>query len=276
MRFITSVILFGALGACVTAASLSATPIKNAKDSVVARVNDEKIYKSGVDIIIDDLKKTGTAVDDKTRQALIQRLIEQKLVAQFAKKQGYDKRDDVQKQIQVMTEMVLQDRYFSDLIVKKVTKQAVKAEFDKQMTSFKPKFEYKASHILVDTFEKAETVKQKLNKGEKFTDLAKEYSSDSNAQSGGDLGYFSAEMMVQSFSDAVEKLSVGHISDPVKTDFGWHIIQLTDKRSLPKPTLEQLAPQIKSQLSRQFMQEHIAELKKQSDIEVFPAKEKNY
>ena len=110
MRFITSVILFGALGACVTAASLSATPIKNAKDSVVARVNDEKIYKSGVDIIIDDLKKTGTAVDDKTRQALIQRLIEQKLVAQLAKKQGYDKRDDVQKQIQVMTEMGLQDR----------------------------------------------------------------------------------------------------------------------------------------------------------------------
>lgn len=271
MRFIKSALLFGTLGGVSVITSLYGVTTKT--DSIVASVNHENIYKSGIDIIVDDLKKSGTSVDDKTRKTLIQRLIEQKLVAQFAVKQGYDKRDDVKKQIQVMTEMVLQDRYFSDFLAQKVTPQAIKTEFDKKMTDFKPKFEYKASHILVDSQKKAKEIKQQLNNANNntgvFADLAKKYSSDSNAQSGGDLGYFSSEIMVQPFSDAVAKLSVGNISEPVKTDFGWHIIQLTDKRSLPKPTLEQLTPQIKRQLSHQFMQQHIAELKKKSDIKVF-------
>ncbi len=271
MRFIKYALLFGTVGGLSVVTALYGVTTKT--DSVVASVNNEKIYKSGIDIIIDDLKKSGTSVDDKTRKTLIQRLIEQKLVAQSAVKHGYDKRDDVKKQIQVMTEMVLQDRYFSDFLAHKITPQTIKAEFDKKMTDFKQKFEYKASHILVDSPEKAQDIKEQLNNANNdtgvFADLAKKYSSDSNAQSGGDLGYFSSEMMVQSFSDAVAKLSLGHISEPVKTDFGWHIIQLTDKRSIPKPTLEQLTPQIKAQLSRQFMQHHIAELKKKSDIKVF-------
>jgi peptidyl-prolyl cis-trans isomerase C len=280
MRFIKSAILFGTVGGVSVITALYAVTVKTDKaisidnDNVVASVNNEKIYKSGIDIIVDDLKKSGTSVDNKTRETLIQRLVEQKLVAQYAVKQGYDKRDDVKKQIQVMTEMVLQDRYFADFFAQKVTPQAIKTEFDKKMTDFKPSFEYKASHILVDSQKKADDIKKQLNNANNntgvFADLAQKYSSDSNAQSGGDLGYFSSEMMVQSFSDAVAKLSVGQISEPVKTDFGWHIIQLTDKRSLPKPTLEQLTPQIKAQLSRQFMQQHIAALKKKSDIQVFP------
>ncbi len=271
MRFIKYALLFGTLGGLSVVTSLYAVTTKT--DSIVASVNNEKIYKSGIDIIVADLKKSGTSVDNKTRETLIQRLIEQKLVAQSAVKHGYDKRDDVKKQIQVMTEMVLQDRYFSDFLAQKITPQVIKAEFDKKMIDFKPNFEYKAAHILVDSPEKAQNIKQQLNHANNntrvFADLAKKYSSDANAQSGGDLGYFSPEMMVQSFSDAVAKLSVGNISEPVKTDFGWHIIQLTDKRSIPKPTLEQLTPQIKAQLSRQFMQQHIAELKKKSDIKVF-------
>ncbi len=268
MRFFTSIIL---LSACTTLSlSVFAATSDIIKDDViVAKVNDENIYKSGIDIIVNDFKRTGTVIDEKTRKTLIERLVEQKLVAQFAKKKGYDKRDDVEKQIQVMTEMVLRDKYFSDLVTKHVTKDAVKAEFDKKMAHFKEKFEYKASHILVDTQAKAQEIKTKLNNGEKFIDLAKQYSSDSNAETGGDLGYFSVDMMVKPFSDAVEKLSIGQISEPVKTDFGWHLITLTDKRALPKPTLEQSTPQIEAQLARELMVKHIAELKKQSDIQIY-------
>jgi peptidyl-prolyl cis-trans isomerase C len=267
MRLILSTILFS----FIAVESLVAKPTDNntAHDTVVAQVNNEKIYKSGIDIIVADFAKTGTVIDEKTRQTLIERLVEQKLVAQFAKKQGYGKRDAVQKQIEVMTEMVLRDSYFSDLVEQKVTTQAVKSEFDKKMTGFKPKFEYKASHILVDSLEKATDIKKQLDNKILFTDLAKKYSSDSNAATGGDLGYFSPEMMVKPFSDAVEKLNVGSISDPVQTDFGWHIIQLTDKRALPKPTLEQLTPQIQADLARKLMTEHIDILKKQSDIKIY-------
>jgi peptidyl-prolyl cis-trans isomerase C len=266
MRFFIPIILWTAF---TTTSVFAATPEAIAEDVIVAKVNDENIYKSGIDVIVNDFKRTGTVIDEKTRKTLIERLVEQKLVAQFAKKQGYDKRDDVKKQIQVMTEMVLRDKYFSDLVTKHVTKDAVKAEFDKKMAQFKEKFEYKAAHILVDSQTKAQEIKTKLNNGKKFIDLAQQYSSDSNAESGGDLGYFSVDMMVKPFSDAVEKLSIGQISEPVKTDFGWHIITLTDKRALPKPTLEQSTPQIEAQLARDLMVKHIAELKKQSDIQIY-------
>ena len=122
---------------------------------------------------------------------------------------------------------------------------------------------------MVDSQEKATDIKKQLDNKVSFTKLAKKHSSDANAETGGDLGYFSSEMMVKPFSDAVEKLTVGNISEPVQTDFGWHIIQLTDKRALPKPNLEQLTPQIQADLARKLMSEHTDILKKQSDIKIY-------
>lgn len=268
MRFLSFTMLFFLITISIVLAKTQNT-IKD-DDIVIAKVNNERIYKSGIDAIIDDFQKTGTIIDDKTRDTLITRLVEQKLVAQFARKQGYDQKKAVQRQIEIMTEMVLRDSYFSNLVNKHVTPQAIKLEFDKKMARFKPKFEYKASHILVDTEEKAKNIRVELDNGKSFSDLAKKYSSDANAQIGGDLGYFSAEMMVESFSDTVANLSINQISQPVRTDFGWHIIQLVDKRELPKPTLEQLTQQIQAQLARGFMEKNIAELKSKSDIKIYP------
>ncbi|MFT6072402.1 MAG: peptidyl-prolyl cis-trans isomerase C [Alphaproteobacteria bacterium] len=236
---------------------------------IIAEINGEKIYKSGIDIIIEDLERTGTKIDEKDRNTLIDRLVEQKLIAQFARKGKYDTREDVQKQIEVMTDMVLKDTYLSDLIIKNVTPKVIEDQFNNQMKTFKPKFEFKASHILVVNIETAQHIKDHLDDGADFTILAKKYSSDSNADTGGDLGYFSSEMMVKPFSDAVAGLTKNETSNPVKTDFGWHIIRLTDKRKLPTPTLEQLTPQIKVNLSRTVMADHIAELKKSSKIKFY-------
>lgn len=244
-------------------------PQKQSDDKVIAIINNEKIYQSNIDIIIRDLQRTGTIIDEKSRKTLMNRLIEQKMVAQYATKNGYSKRDDVQKQIQVMTEMVLKDSYLTDLVHKEVTEDAVKKEFDKQMASFRPEFEYKAAHILVDTEEKANKIKDKLDNGEDFSKLAKEYSSDGNADTGGDLGFFSKDMMVKPFSDMTARLKIGQFSEPVQTDFGWHIIKLNDTRPLPKPTFEQLRPQIEAHLSREVINKHIEEMKQESKI-IFP------
>jgi peptidyl-prolyl cis-trans isomerase C len=239
---------------------------------LVAEINGEKIYQSGIDIIVNDLQRAGTKIDNKMRDTLIERLIEQKLVAQYARKKAYHKREDVQKQIEVMTEMVLKDAYLSDLIKNTVTQDAIKSEFDRQMASYKPNFEYKASHILVNKEKIAKEIKAKLDSGEDFLKLAAEYSIDSNSKTGGDLGYFSKDMMVKPFSDTVTLLKLQEISNPIKTDFGWHIIKLFDKRELPKPTLEQLSQQIDVQLSRKIMSDHIKSLKNQSTIAIHKSK----
>jgi peptidyl-prolyl cis-trans isomerase C len=243
---------------------------KKVDSKVVAQVNDEKIYQSGIDVILQDLKKTGAPIDDKTKTKLVERLVEQKIVAQYARKNQYEKRADVQRQLQLMTEMVLRDSYLSDIVSTKVNNNTVKAEYNKMMTNYKPRYEYKASHILVENKETADEVLKKIKAGEKFDALAKVYSKDSNAKKGGDLGYFTPDMMVTPFSNAVVAMKLSQISQaPVKTDFGWHVIQLNDKRALPKPTLEKMTPQIEAQLSQKVLGEHIAMLKKQSQIKIF-------
>ena len=116
--------------------------------------------------------------------------------------------------------------------------------YDQYASSFK---KVQASHILVDTEEKAKEVKAKIDKGEDFATLAKEYSTDSTAQNGGDLGYFSANEMVAEFSNAAFALSVGEVSDPVKSNFGYHIIKVTDvKDTFEKTDKEEIKYQYRA------------------------------
>jgi len=272
MRF--SVILSIIISVSLTGTLLAQAVHINKK--VIAEVNGEKIYASGIQTIVNDLQRSGTKITPQMRDTLIQRLIEQKLFAQNALKKGYDKKADVQHQMQVMKEMVLKDSYLSDLISKEVTKDTINQAFKKKMADYKPKHEYRAAHILLKTQEKAaEIYKELTEKKTEFSLLAKAHSTDSNAISGGDLGYFSLDMMVKPFSDTVIALKKNDFSKPVQTTFGWHIIKLIDKRALPKPTLEQLAPQIEAQLSRQAIVKHLDILKKDAAITLFDTSEKH-
>lgn len=105
-----------------------------------------------------------------------------------------------------------------------VTEEEIKEQFDRMKT------EIEARHILVGDEETANEVKEKLDEGADFSELAKEFSTDNSAQEGGDLGYFSAGTMVQEFEDAAYTMDVGEISEPVESQFGFHIIEVTDKR----------------------------------------------
>jgi peptidyl-prolyl cis-trans isomerase C len=127
--------------------------------------------------------------------------------------------------------------------------------------------EVHARHILVPTEGEAKDIEAQLKKGGDFAALAKEKSKDPGAADGGDLGYFTKEQMVPEFAEAAFKLEKGQTSDPVKTQFGWHIIKLEDKRIKPTPTFDQVKGQLQSYVARRAQAELVDKLRKTATIE---------
>ncbi|MDT2047193.1 MULTISPECIES: peptidylprolyl isomerase [Bacillaceae] len=155
-----------------------------------------------------------------------------------------------------------------------ISEDEMKSYFDENKDSFDQPEQVKASHILVKDEKTANEVKKKLSDGEKFADLAKEYSTDTaSKEDGGNLGYFSKEDMVQEFSDAAFNLKVDAISNPVKTEYGYHIIKVTDKKEAQDANYENSKDEIKQLLlENKFQSEYstwLEETKKKYDIENF-------
>lgn len=143
----------------------------------------------------------------------------------------------------------------------------VEAAYDKQVADFKPQPEFNASHILVDSEEKAKALKGEIAGGKDFAEVAKENSSDGSAANGGDLGWFGLGQMVPEFETAVQTLKVGQVSDPVKSQFGWHLIKLNETRESSAPALDQARPEIENQLRQQALAAKLEELRTAAKIE---------
>lgn len=137
-----------------------------------------------------------------------------------------------------------------------ITDDEIKAYFDENKDDFNQAEQVKASHILLDTEEEAKQVLAKIQSGESFEDLAKEYSTDTaTAANGGDLGYFTKDEMVEEFSNAAFALGVNEVSEPIKTTYGYHIIKVTDKKEAKVATLEDSKEEIRDILKDQKIQE---------------------
>src|SRR5262249_19553980 len=144
---------------------------------------------------------------------------------------------------------------------------AAKKIYDEKISQIKPEQEIHARHILVDTEAEAKEIEERLKKGEDFATLAKEKSKDANSE-GGDLGFFTRGTMLKPFEDAAFGLEVGQISDPVQTQFGWHIIKVEEKRDQPLPTFDQVKEAIIAQLVQQKAQEVVTGLRASAKVEV--------
>ncbi|HEU4476182.1 MAG TPA: peptidylprolyl isomerase, partial [Methyloceanibacter sp.] len=161
----------------------------------------------------------------------------------------------------------LRDAFFDAKISDAVTEAEAKKIFDEKIGQLKPEQEIRARHILVASEAEAKEIAERLKKGEDFAALAKEESKDSGAE-GGDLGFFTRGQMLKPFEDAAFALDVGAISEPVQTQFGWHIIKVEEKRDQQLPSFDQVKTAIMSQLVQQRAQEVVTGLRDAAAIEV--------
>jgi peptidyl-prolyl cis-trans isomerase C len=150
---------------------------------------------------------------------------------------------------------------------KEPTEAELKAEYDARIAEA-PKEEYHARHILVDEEAKAKELIAQLDKGGNFEQLAKDNSKDGSATEGGDLGWFNANQMVKPFSDAVQQLEPGkYTAAPVKSEFGWHVIKLEEKRASAPPPFESVKAQLGPLVNQKKFEAHLDELVKTAKVE---------
>ena len=233
----------------------------------VATVNGTSIPQARADAMITEQRAQGAPDSEQLRAAVKEELVRREVLSQEARKKGLEKNASVQAQVELARQAVLIRSYLLDYVKSHPVSDAdIKAEYDKIKSQVGDK-EYKARHILVEKEEDAKAIIAKLDKGEKFDDLAKQSKDPGSKEKGGDLGWANPASFVKPFSDAMVKLEKGkYTAAPVKTDFGFHVIKLEDTRALKSPTLEEAKPQLKQRLEQQAVEHQIAELRGKATV----------
>lgn len=251
--------------AAPAAAAPAATP-----DTVVATVGDQTITEADLAFAAEDLQQELQQVPAEERRAfLVTVLIDMKVMAKAAKEAGMADTDIFKRRLQYLEERSLRRAYFAEKIAAGVTEDLIKTAYDKYVADFKPVEEVHARHILVATEEEAKAIKADLDGGKPFEVLAMEKTTDpSGKQNGGDLGFFSKGMMVPEFETVAFTLEPGKVSDPVQSQFGWHVIKLEEKRMSAPPPIEQLQQQLGQQVMFQAFDDSVATLKKDLKVDI--------
>lgn len=240
-------------------------------DTVVATVGDATITEADIAFAAEDLQQELQQMPPADRKAfLVTVLIDMKVMAQAAREQQMDQTDIFKRRLQYLEERALRRAFFSEKIAAEVTDEAVEAAYNDYVGGFQPQEEVRASHILVATQEDAEAIKAELETGKPFDALAREKSTDpSAAQNGGDLGFFQRGMMVKPFEDAAFALTEpGQVSEPIESQFGWHVIKLVEKRQSEPPAIDALRAQLQQQVMFRAFEDSVGRLKQGMEIEI--------
>jgi len=245
------------------AADAAAAPVAAvAPETVIATVAGSPITEADLSFAAEDLaQELQQMPPDQRKPFLLRVLIDMKVMAQAGAAAGMADTPLFQQRLEYLKDRSLRRAYFAEQIAAGVTEEAVRAEYDKFVADFTPAPEIRASHILVPTEEEAKAIKAELDGGADFVALAKEKSIDPGAANGGDLGFFGAGSMVAPFETAAFALTdIGQVSEPVESQFGWHVIRLEEKRESAPPAFEQVAPQLQQQLLMTTFDETVATL----------------
>jgi peptidyl-prolyl cis-trans isomerase C len=240
----------------------------SADDAVIAKINGVDIKQSDLDFAASELGfQLANVPPEHRRRMLLQFVVENELMAEAAVKAGLDSGQSFEERLKYHRRRALRDAYFDKNVRNAVSEDEAKKIYDAKMKEIKPEDEIHVRHILVPTEAEAKAVKERLLKGEDFAKVAKETSKDPNAE-GGDLGFVGHGQMVKPFEDAAFALKPGEISDPVQTQFGWHIIKLEEKRPRPLPAFDQVKDTIMTQLGAQKAKQTVQELQDAAKIDI--------
>ena len=253
----------------------------NSKDPLVAKVNGVEIHQSDMAAAEEEAGQIPPMSAEAKQDYLVQFLADMILVSKEAEAKKFGDGADFKRKIEFARKKLLMEGLLQSIAKAAVTDEAMHKVYDEAVKQMSGEQEVHARHILIraapgdekaskEAEEKIKAVIVRLNKGEDFAKVASEVTEDpSGKANGGDLGFFSKEQMVPEFSDAAFKLEKGQISPPVKTQFGWHVIKVEEKRTKPAPKFEDVRPQIEQYLARKTQAELVTKLRAEAKIEKF-------
>ena len=233
----------------------------------VATVNGIAIPKNRMDALVVEQLAQGAQDTPEFRAMAREELVRREVMTQEAKNKGFDKKPEVLNQIELARQALLIRAYLQDYVKSHpISDDMVKKEYEAITQAMGDK-EYKTRHILVEKEQEAKDIVASLQKGAKFEDLAKQSKDPGSKDKGGDLGWSLPSGYVKPFADALVKLEKGKFSaEPVKTEFGYHVLMLEDVRDLKKPSLDDVKPQVQQRLQQQMVEKHILELRTKAKV----------
>ncbi|QWG13036.1 peptidylprolyl isomerase [Bradyrhizobium sediminis] len=258
-----------AMTGCLAVVLLAGFPVR-AQDAnpVLAKVNGVEIRQSDVALAEEELGPSLAQMDPATKKDnVLAFLIDMKIVAKAAEDKKVENNEDFKKRLAFTRNRLLMDALLATEGKAATTDEAMKKVYEDAAKQITAEQEVRARHILVESEDDAKAIAAELKKGADFAELAKKKSKDPGASDGGDLGFFTKDQMVPEFSAVAFTLEPGKISDPVKSQFGWHIIKVEEKRNRQAPAFEQVKPQIETYVTRKAQAEYVAKLREAAKIE---------
>lgn len=244
---------------------------KSDADPVVAKVNGETIRRSEVLQTQKLLPAQYRGLPlEQIYPLLLDEMIDSRLATAEARRLKLQNDPQVKRRIASAEDQILRDAYFDREVTKILTDQELRKRYEEIIASMPKQEEIRARHIVVKTKEEAEAIIKQLQAGGDFAAIAKEKSMDGSKDEGGDLGYFTKDAVVPPFWAAADALKPGEITKtPVETEYGWHVIQVEDRRAVQPPPFDSVREQLYNQLSRQVIADQLEKLRSKAKVERF-------
>ena len=253
--------------------TVSLPAVAQGSDPVIARVDGKEIRQSDIALAEADIgQNLPPTSPEARREALLTYLIDVTILANAAEAKKIPQEAGFERRLAFARQKVLMEAMLDQETKTAASEPAMKKLYEESLARSKPEEEVRARHILVDDEAKAKEILGKLKAGGDFAALAKAESKDTGSADGGDLGYFTKDQMVPEFAEAAFKLDKGALSDPVKTQFGWHVIKVEDKRTKSAPPFDAVKEQLESFLARRAQAELVGKLREGAKVERIPQK----
>jgi peptidyl-prolyl cis-trans isomerase C len=249
------------------------------KDPLIAKVNGTEIHQSDLAVAEEEAGQIPPMSPEAKQDYLVQFVADMILVSKAAEDKKMGDSASFERKVAFARNKLLMERLLQSVGKEALTDDAMHKVYDEAVKQMGQEQEVHARHILIratpgdekaskDAEDKINAIIARLKKGEDFAKVAAEVTEDpSGKANGGDLGYFAKEQMVPEFSDVAFKLEKGQMSEPVKTQFGWHVLKVEDKREKPTPKFEEVKPQIEQYVTRKAQAELVTKLRAEAKIE---------
>jgi peptidyl-prolyl cis-trans isomerase C len=252
----------------VSEADLNAALEKYDGSETLATVGDQKVTLADAAMIYTTLPaEVGQVPADQLLEGITEQLISETALYEKALEEGLEDSKEMQNRLAAIRRSALAEAYLTQELEARVTEESLRARYDEMTAGFEGEKEVNARHILVKTEKEAQDIVKEIKDGADFAKLAAEKSTGPSGPNGGSLGWFAKDAMVAPFAEAAFTLKKGAVSQPVQTQFGWHVIKVEDTRTQQPPPFEAMAPQLRQQASQGVAQEIIAGVREEMKIE---------